>query len=172
MPLKWLRQNFWGSTPSFCGSFQPPPSNSKRDLNNGSNILKPNSSHLEIILPFKALWWENLPLKRLHIRYIRYHVAQIQSVQLLKLCPTLFDPMDCRMPAFPVHYQLPELAQTHVHTFGDAFQLSHLLSYPFPPAFNLFQCQGLFQWVSSHEVAKVLELQHQSFQWIFRTDFL
>ena len=79
-------------------------------------------------------------------------------------CLTLWDPMDWNMPAFPVHYQLPELAQTHVHTFGDAFQLSHLLSYPFPPAFNLFQCQGLFQWVSSHEVAKVLELQHQSFQ--------
>ena len=160
MPLKWLRQNFWGSTPSFCGSFQPPPSNSKRDLNNGSNILKPNSSHLEIILLFKALWWENLPLKRLHIRYIRYHVAQIQSVQLLKLCPTLFDPMDCRMPAFLVHYQLQELAQIHVHQVGDAIQLSHPLSSPSPPAFNLAQHQGLFQSVSSpHQLAKVLEFQ-------------
>ena len=86
MPLKWLRHNFWGSTPSFCGSSQPPPSSGKRDLNNGSNILKPNSSHLEIILPFKALWWENLPLKRLRIRY---HVAQIQSFQLLS-CVQLF----------------------------------------------------------------------------------
>ena len=157
MPLKWLRHNFWGSTPSFCGSSQPPPSSSKRDLNNGSNILKPNSSHLEIILPFKALWWENLPLKRLHIRY---HVAQITVISIAQLCPTLCDPIDCRMPGFPVHYQLQKLAQTHVHQVGDAIQPSHPLSSPSPPTFNLAQHQGLFQWVSSsHQVAKILEFQ-------------
>ena len=62
-----------------------------------------------------------------------------------------------------------------VHRVGDAIQPSHPLSSPSPPAFNLSQHQGLFQWVSSlHHVVKVLELQlqHQSFQWIFRTDFL
>ena len=67
----------------------------------------------------------------------------------------------------------PELAQTQVHRVGDAIQPSHLLSSP--PAFNLFQHQDLFKWVSSsHQVAKVLEfqLQHQSFQQIFRTDFI
>ena len=92
-----------------------------------------------------------------------------------KSCPTLCDPMDCSRPGFPVHHQLPELAQTHVHRVGDAIQSSHPLSSPSPPAFNLSQHQGLFQWVcSSHQVAKVLEfqLQHQSFEWIFRTDFL
>ena len=74
-----------------------------------------------------------------------------------------------------VHHQLPELAQTHVHCIGDAIQPSHPLSSPSSPAFNLSQRQGLFKTVSSlHQVAKAseLQLQHQSFQWIFRTDFL
>ena len=68
-----------------------------------------------------------------------------------------------------------ELAQTHIHWVGDAIQPFYPLSSPSPPAFTLSPHQGLFQWVSSsHQVAKVLEfqLQHQSFQWIFRTDFL
>ena len=67
---------------------------------------------------------------------------------------------------FPVHHQLLKLAQTHVHLVGDTTQPSHPLSSPSPPAFNLSQHQSLFQWVSSsHQVAKILEvqLQHQSF---------
>ena len=74
--------------------------------------------------------------------------------------------MDCSTPGFPVHYKLPELAQTQVHQTGDAIQTLHPLSAPSSPAFNLSQHQGLFHWVnSSHQVAKVLELQlqHQSF---------
>ena len=68
---------------------------------------------------------------------------------------------------------LPEFAQTHVHLAVDAIQPSHPLSSPSPSVFNPSQHQGLFQWVSSsHQVAKVLELQHESFQWIFRTDLL
>ena len=75
--------------------------------------------------------------------------------------------MDCSMPGLPVHYQFAELAQTHVHWVGAPFQPSHPLSCLSPSAFNLFQHQDLFQWVSSwHQVAKVLELQHQSFQWL------
>ena len=88
---------------------------------------------------------------------------------------TLSDPMDCSTPGFLVHNQLPKLAQTHVHWVGDAIQPSHPLSFPSSPAFNLSQHKDLFQWVSSlHQVDKVLALQfqHQSFQWIFRTDFL
>ena len=91
-----------------------------------------------------------------------------------QLCPTLCDPIDCSISGFPVHHHLLELAQTHVHEVSDAIQPSHPLSSLSPPAFNLPQHQGLFQWVSSlPQVAKVLELrlQHQSFQWIFRTDF-
>ena len=76
-------------------------------------------------------------------------------------CLTLCNPMDCSMPGFPVHQQLPEFTHTHVHWVGDAIQPSHPLSSPSPPAFNLAQHQGLFQWVSSsHQVAKVLEIQH------------
>ena len=86
---------------------------------------------------------------------------------------TLCSPMDCSTPGFPDHHQLLELAQTHVLQVGDAIQPSHPLSSPSPPAFILSQHQGLFQWVSSlQQVAKVLELQHQPFQWILRTDFL
>ena len=91
-------------------------------------------------------------------------------------CPNLCDLMDCSMPIYLlVHHQLPEFTQTHIHWVGDAIQSSHPLSSPSPPTFNLSQHQGLFKWVSSsHQVAKILvfQLQHQSFQWIFRTDFL
>ena len=75
------------------------------------------------------------------------------------------------MPAFTVHHQLPELAQAYVHQVGDAIQPPRPLSSRSPSLLNLSQHQGLLQWVSSlHQVAKVLEfqLQHQSFQWIFR----
>ena len=90
-------------------------------------------------------------------------------------CPTLCDPMDCSTPGFPVLHHLLELAQTHVHWVSDAIQPSHPLLPTSPLAFSLSQHQRLFQWVSSsHQVAKVLELQlqHQSFQRIFRVDFL
>ena len=84
-------------------------------------------------------------------------------------------PLSCSMPGLPVHHQLPEFTQTHAHWVSDAIQPSHPLSSPSPPAPNPSQHQGLFQWVSSsHEVAKVLEFQHQhqSFQWTPRTDLL
>ena len=88
---------------------------------------------------------------------------------------TFCDPINRSTPGLPVHHQLLESTQTRVHRVGDAIQPSHPLSSPSPPALNLSQHQGLFQWVSSlHEVAKVLEfqLQHQSFQWTPRTDLL
>ena len=88
---------------------------------------------------------------------------------------TLCDPRDCSIPGFCVHHQLLELAPTYVHWVGDAIQPCYPLSSYSPPAFNLSQHQGLFRLVSSsHQVAKVLEfqLQQQSFQWIFRIDFL
>ena len=88
---------------------------------------------------------------------------------------TLHNLMDCSKPGFPVHHQLLELVQTHVHRVDEAIQPSHPLLSPSPPVFHLSQHQGLFKWVSSsHQVVKILELQlqHQSFQWMFRTDFL
>ena len=104
-----------------------------------------------------------------------FDYVSIQFSSVTQSCLTLCDPTDCNMPGFPVHHQRLELAHTHVHWVSDAIQTSHSLSSPSSPTFNLSQHQGLFQWVSSlHQVAKVLEfqLQHQSFQWIFRTDFL
>ena len=101
--------------------------------------------------------------------------SSVQFSSVTQSCPTLCDPMNRSMPGLPVHHQLPESAQTHVHRVCDSIQPSHPLSSPSPPALYLSQHQGLSQWVSSsHEVAKVLEfqLQHQSFQWTPRTDLL
>ena len=76
--------------------------------------------------------------------------------------------MDCIVPGFPVLHYLLEFAQTRVHWVSDAIQPSHLLSSPSPPAFNLSQHQGLFQWVSSlHQVTKVLELTHWKRPWFW-----
>ena len=97
----------------------------------------------------------------------------VQFSSVPQSCPTLCNPMNCSTPGLPVHHQLLEFTQTHVHRVGDAIQPSHPLSSPSPPAPNPSQHQGLFQWVnSSHEMAKVLEFQpqHQSFQWTLRTE--
>ena len=102
-------------------------------------------------------------------------ISSVQFISFTQSCLTICDPVEYSTPGFPVHHQLPELAQTHVHRVGDTIQPSHPLLSPSPPAFSLSQHQGLFQWISSsHQVAKVLEfqLQHQSFQWIFRTNLL
>ena len=93
--------------------------------------------------------------------------CQVQFSLVIKSYLTLCDPMDFTTPGFPIHHQILELAQTYVHQVGDAIQPSHPLSSPPPPAFDLSQYQGLFQWVlSSYKAAKVLEfqLQHQSFR--------
>ena len=84
----------------------------------------------------------------------------LQFSSVAQSCPTLCDPMNCSTPGLPVHHQLPEFAQTHVHRVGDGIQPSYPLSSPSLPAFNLSQHQGLFKCVSSlHQVAKVLEFQ-------------
>ena len=92
-----------------------------------------------------------------------------------KWCLNLCHPMKYKMPGFSVLHCLTELAQTHVHWVGDAIQPSHPLLLLSSPALTLSQHQVPFQWViSSHQVAKILglQLQHQSFQWIFRVYFL
>ena len=98
-----------------------------------------------------------------------------QFSSVTQSCPTLCDPMNHSTPGLPVHHQLLESTQTHVHRVGGAIQPSHPLSSPSPPAFSLSQHQGLFRWVSSsHQVLKVLafQFQHQAFQWTPRTDLL
>jgi len=102
-------------------------------------------------------------------------ISSVQFISVTQSYSTLCDPMDCSMPGFPVHHQLLETTQIYVHWVSDAIQTSHPLLSPSPPTFNLSQHQGLLKWFSSsHQVVKVLvfQLQHESFQWIFRTDFL
>ena len=109
------------------------------------------------------------------ILILSFFFKLFSSVQFTQSCPSFCYPMNCSTPGLPVHHQLSEFTQAHAHWVGNAIQPSHSQSSPSPPAFSLSQHQGLFQWVSSlHQVAKVLEfqLQHQSFQWIFRTNFL
>ena len=133
-------------------------------------FLMPNIFKMMLLL---TLCWKHIPISintALHVLMVSCFFTSVAQ-----LCPTVCDPMDCSSPGFPVHHQLPELAQTHVHWVGDTIQPSHPLSSLSPPTFNLSRHQGLFQWVgSSHQVVKLLEfqLQHQSFQWIFRTHFL
>ena len=101
----------------------------------------------------KRMWKKSITHKHTHTHE---YTGIFSSVS--RSCPTLCDPMDCSMPGLPIHHQLPEFTHMHVHWVSDAIQPSHPLSSPSPPAFNLSQHQGLFQWVSSsHEVAKVLE---------------
>ena len=99
----------------------------------------------------------------------------VQFSSVAQSCPTLWDPMDCSTLGLPVHHQLMEHTQTHVHWVSDAIQPSHALSSASPPTFNLSQHQGLLQCISSsHQVAEVLEfqLQHQPFWWTPRTGLL
>ena len=109
------------------------------------------------------------------MKHFLLYALLLQFSSVSESCPTLCDPKDCSTPGLPVPHQLLEFTQTRVHWVSDAVQPSHPMLSPSPPAFSLIQHQGLFKWVSSlHEVAKGSEfqLQHQSFQCIFRTDFL
>ena len=92
--------------------------------------------------------------------WIKSWYLSVQFSSVAQSCPTLCDPMNCSTPGLPVHHQLREFTQTHVHRFRDAIQPSHPLLSPSTPAPNPSQHQSLFQWVnSSHEVAKALEFQ-------------
>ena len=87
-------------------------------------------------------------------------LSSVQFSSVTQSCVTRCNPMNRSMPGLPVHHQLPEFTQTHIHRVSDAIQPSHSLSFPSPPAPNLSQHQSLFHWVNSfHEVAKVLEFQ-------------
>ena len=106
-----------------------------------------------------------------HVYFIILVRVVVQLLSHVQFFATPWLQKTCSTPGFPVLHYLLEFAQTHVIWVDDAIQPSHPLSPPSPPTFTLSQHQGLFQWVSSsRQVAKVLELQ--SFQWIFRVDFL
>ena len=137
-------------------------------LENSMECISPSSHKDSDTSEWLSLSFQH---KAVLITLIMLYVISLSSVA--QSCPTLCDPMDCSTPRFPVHHQFLELAETHVCWVSDAIQPSRPLSSSSPPAFRLSQHQGLFQWVSpSHQVARVLEFQHQSSQCIFRIDFL
>ena len=119
-------------------------------------------------------WWAEQPGRLQSVEPLSWTRLSIQFSSVAQSCPTLCDPIDCSTAGLPVHHHSWSL-----FTFMSIVSVTpsnHLILCclsPSPPAFNLSQHQGLFWWVcSSHQVAKVLELQHLSFQWIFRVDFL
>ena len=105
--------------------------------------------------------WQNLPDLRHAMTFpSRVDKPSVQFSSVTQSCPTLCDPMNRSMPGLPVHHQLLEFTQTHVHLVNDAVQPSHPLSSPSPPVPNPSKHQSLFQWVNAlHEVPKVLEFQ-------------
>ena len=107
------------------------------------------------LCPFSRLFWQ------IKLQWsIISHICSVNFSSVAQMCLILCDPMNHSTPGLPVHHQLPEFTQTHVHRISDAIQPSHPLSSSSPPAPNPSQHQSLFQWVnSSHEVAKVLEFQ-------------
>ena len=126
--------------------------NSCLELANRQRDARVSNNHL--IKEELCLWWDFTSFS------LQYFLSSVQFTSVSQSCPTLCDPMDCSTPGLPVHYQLPESTQTHVHWVGDAIQSAHPLASPSPPALNPSQHQSLFQWGnSSHEVAKVLEFQ-------------
>ena len=158
--MGFSRQEYWGGLP--C----PPPGNLPNPgIEPRSPALQADSLPTEPPGKPKNTGVGSLPLLQ----------GKNQFSSVAQSYQTLCDPMNRSMPGLPIHHQLPEFTQTHVHWVGDTIQPSHPLLSPSPPAPNPSQHQGLFQWVnSSHQMAKVLEfqLQHQSFQWTPRTDLL
>ena len=138
----------------------------------GENVEQQESS---VIADIDGKWYSHFGKWYGTFYKTKYTLTIRQFSSVTQSCLTLCDPMNCSTPGLPVHQQLPEFTQTHVHQVSDDTQPSHPLSSPSPPAPNPSQHQSLLQLVnSSHEVAKVLEfhLQHQSFQRTPRTDIL
>ena len=119
--------------------------------------------NIYLYISLKPIWkfhieWDSWELPMLYKIFKLKKSHQFSSVA--QSCSTFCDPMNHSMPGLPVHHQLPEFTQTHIHRVSDAIQPSHPLSSPFPPAPNPSQHQDLFKWVNSlHQVAKVLEFQ-------------
>ena len=131
----------------------------------GKISVRPYAScNFKEVLPWQVA--TNLLRHFLYLRILKLHLITashlfgVQFSSVAQLCPTLCEPMNRSMPGLPVHHQLLEFTQAHVHWVSDAIQPSHPLSSPSPPAPNPSKHQSLCQWVnSSHEVAKVLEFQ-------------
>ena len=101
-------------------------------------------TRLYVICQMFKSWFH---LKTIQKNVSIYEIDLVQFSSVAQLCPTLYNPMNHSTPGLPVHHQLPEFTQTHVHWVSDAIQSSHPPSSPSPPALSLSQHQGLFQWV-------------------------
>ena len=137
-------------------------------------LLPPLFHHYLLPLQIQTWWTPGLAVLESSVR-AKLKYAQGCPEDPRQLCPTLCDPMDCSTPGLPVHPQLPEVYSNSCPLSWWCYPTISSSVIPSPPTLNLSQHQGLSQWVSSlHQVAKVLgfQLQHQSFQWMFRTDFL
>ena len=180
----WVGKIYWRSTwpptPVFMpGEYaqteEPDRLQIHRVTKSGSQLKHNMSSQTHRLKPQPPMWL-SLETGLLRRGLILNMAIKFSSVQFSpSAVSNSLRPMECSTPGLPVHHQLLEFTQTHVLWVGDAIQPSYPLSSPSPPALILSQHQGLFKWVSSsHQVARVLEfqLQHQSFQRIFRTDFL
>ena len=141
---------FWDNCRFTCSCKKWPLVFCQFSLYNYSAISQPGNQH-----------WYSPPTYLNFMFYMHSCVCvSVQFSSVAQSCPTLCDSVNCSMPGLPVHHQLPEFTQTHVHRVSDAIQPSPPLSSPSLPAPNPSQHQGLFQWVNSlHEVAKVLEFQ-------------
>ena len=137
--MRFSRQEYWSGLP--CPSLRDLPN---PGINQPLMSLALAGRFFTTSTTWEAQWSEE--------------TLSIQFISLAQLCPGICDPMHCSTPGFPVHHELPEFNQTHVHWVSDAIQPFHPLSSPSSPAFSLSQQQGLFQLLSSlHQVAKVLE---------------
>ena len=126
LSMAFCRQEYWSGLP------WPPPGALPDPGIEPASLTSPALLADSLLL---SCWGE--------ARYIAHYV-NIQFSSVVQPCLTLCDPMGCSTASFPVHHQLPELAQTHVHQVSDDIQPSHALLFPSPPAFNLSQHQGLF----------------------------
>ena len=148
--IPWRRK--WQSIPVFL----PGEFHGQRSLVGHSPWVTKSQTQLST----PALCSCSLHSIRFLLQFLDILYLSVQFSSVAQSCPTLCDPMSRSTPGLPVHHQLPEFTQTHVHRVSDAIQPSHPLSAPSPPAPNPSQHHSLFQWVnSSHEVAKVLEFQ-------------
>ena len=104
-------------------------------------FVTPNFPHLFRSLPTPVIMFVSLTM----FLFVMLIVFSVQFSSVAQSCPTPRDPLNCSTPGLPVHHQLPEFTQTHIHRVGDAIQPSHPLSSPSPPAPNPSQHQSLFQ---------------------------